>query len=230
MNALLDAFGFGLREGFQPLDGGDEVVDLGGKGLGAWLRVFLWLGRGAFLHLRGFGGRGVLRVVRVVHVGGANGPIFTVWVSSFVVFDRAEGLCLDGLSSGMLAAMAKIYIPFVGLVPVLAALLLGCGDGNEGNNGTACTEEARSSVMAKVVDGAGAAVTDAMVTYTVDGGASKTCDSVAMDGNYVCGYEEAGAFVVTATKGAMTATQNVTIVKTADGCHVEGQSITLTLM
>ncbi len=35
---------------------------------------------------------------------------------------------------------------------------------------------------------------------------------------------------VTATKGAMTATQNITIGKTPDGCHVVGQTITLTLM
>lgn len=127
--------------------------------------------------------------------------------------------------------MANKYLHALGILALLsfsALSALGCGEGGDG--GTACTEEARSSVTVNVKDGAGAAVTDATVTYTVDGGASKTCESILMDGTYVCGYEEEGAFVVTATKGAMTATQNITIGKTPDGCHVEGQTITLTLM
>ena len=111
---------------------------------------------------------------------------------------------------------ALIVFPFSGL--------LGCGTDSVG-----CTLEARSSVMVKVVDAMGAPVTDAMVTFSHEGGAAENCENLLMDGSYTCGYERDGAITVTATKGADTKMQTVTVSKTEDGCHVVGQSITLTL-
>jgi len=114
----------------------------------------------------------------------------------------------------------------IALVSLLG--LAGCGTDSIGPDG-ACTTEARSSVTVKVVDMAGAFVADAVVTFTVDGGASETCELFPDGMSYTCGYERDGQITVTATKGADTKTQSVTVTKTADGCHVEGQSITITL-
>lgn len=80
----------------------------------------------------------------------------------------------------------------------------------------------------KIVTGSGTIVPDAMITFSVDGGPAQACENMS-GGNYVCGYEVAGSITVTATKDGMTQTQTVTIVKTADGCHVQGQTITITL-
>ncbi len=111
------------------------------------------------------------------------------------------------------------------LVGLSSLGVLGCGT----EDPAGCTMEARSSVTVKVVDGMGAPVTDAMLTFSVDGGAAENCDNLNMDGSYTCGYERSGAITVTATKGADMKSQTVTIMKTDDGCHVVGQSITLTL-
>lgn len=110
------------------------------------------------------------------------------------------------------------------LVALASFGLLGCGDEAVG-----CTMEARSSVTVKLVDGTGAPVTDATVTFSVEGGAAEACENLLMDGSYTCGYERSGAITVTATKGADMKTQTVTVTMTDDGCHVVGQSITLTL-
>jgi hypothetical protein len=106
--------------------------------------------------------------------------------------------------------------------------LLGCGSDTDGDD-IGCTLEARSSVTVKVVDAIGTVVTDATVTFSIGGGAAENCE-VFPDGlSYVCGYERDGNFTITATKGMDTKTATVTVNKTADGCHVEGQSITITL-
>ncbi|HRI72624.1 MAG TPA: hypothetical protein PK156_50655 [Polyangium sp.] len=125
----------------------------------------------------------------------------------------------------------NIQLRYFGVV-VMGALsaLAGCGsdldDGGPG--GTACTDLAAASVSVAVVDSAGAAVADAMLTFSVDGGAPQACDNM-MNGSYVCGYEQAGMITISATKGADTATQTVTVSKDGQGCHVVGQSITMTL-
>ncbi len=106
--------------------------------------------------------------------------------------------------------------------------LAACGTDPIGPGG-ACTTEARSSVTVTVVDMAGAIVADAVVTFTVDGGASEACELFPGGMTYTCGYERDGQFSITATKGADTKTQAVTITNSADGCHVEGQSITIKL-
>ncbi len=120
------------------------------------------------------------------------------------------------------------------LVPLVAIALFtlaACGDdnGTGDTTGTNCSLEARSSVTVKVVDAAGAAVTDATVTFSVDGAAAQNCELFPVGSDYVCGYEIEGDFTITVTKGADTKTQNVTVGKTADGCHVEGKTITITL-
>ena len=106
--------------------------------------------------------------------------------------------------------------------------LTACGTDSIGPDG-ACTLEARSSVTVKVVDMAGAVIADAVVTFSVNGAAAETCEAFPDGTSYTCGFEREGQFSITATKGADTKTQAVTVTKTADGCHVEGQSITITL-
>jgi hypothetical protein len=111
------------------------------------------------------------------------------------------------------------------LAAAITAMTAGCGGGNQG---VACTEEARSSVTVTVKDAAGAAVTDATVKYTVDGGEERACDApFAGSTDYVCGYEVDGKFEITATRGAETGTASVTV--TSDECHVIGQKVTITL-
>lgn len=94
--------------------------------------------------------------------------------------------------------------------------------------GTNCTLEAAASVNVEVRDIDGAAVVDADVRYTVDGGDSEACDNFD-DGRYACGYEIAGEFVVTATKAGYAAAQNGVTVKD-DECHVVGESLDLLLL
>ena len=106
--------------------------------------------------------------------------------------------------------------------------LTACGTDSIGPD-VSCTLEARSSVTVKVVDMAGAVIADAVVTFSVNGGAAETCEAFPDGTSYVCGLEREGQFSITATKGADTKTQAVTVTKTADGCHVEGQTITITL-
>lgn len=112
---------------------------------------------------------------------------------------------------------------------MLASLgLAGCGSDGIGGPNQTCTLEARSSLTVKVVDGMGAAVSDATLTFSVDGGAAQNCENF-MDGSYVCGFEIDGTFVVTATKGMATQMQTVVVKLTENGCHVDSQSITMTL-
>lgn len=110
------------------------------------------------------------------------------------------------------------------LAPVLALCLfpLAACSSDE----AACTTLAAVSVTVTVVDSTGAGVTDAELTYTVNGGASKPCEQV-IENTYDCGVEEAGDFVITATRDMATKTANVTV--TSDECHVIGQTLTLTL-
>lgn len=94
-----------------------------------------------------------------------------------------------------------------------------------------CTDIAMASVMVRVEDTDGAAVPDLTVSYQA-GGDVTDCDPAGTDNgkDFVCGYEVDGVITVTASApGFDDATDTVTIVKDADGCHVIGQSITLTL-
>jgi len=116
----------------------------------------------------------------------------------------------------------------------LGLTLAACGDkdAEDSAGGIACTEEARSSVTVSLVDDAGAAIpaeAEPVVEYAVDGGAAVPCDS--MDGaSFVCGYEVAGELTISASaSGFAPASEVVEVPMTADGCHVESQSLTLAL-
>lgn len=110
----------------------------------------------------------------------------------------------------------------------LAPLLPACG------GSIACTAEAVASVSVTVVDEAGQRVEDARVTFTRDGGAEEQaeCVPVVMGtgcARWVAGWEQPGDFVIKATSadGARQAQGQASV---DDGtCHVEGQSLQLTL-
>lgn len=118
------------------------------------------------------------------------------------------------------------------LLPLLAA----CGDkdddsgGSDGSVGSDlnCTTEARVSVTATVETDGGAAVPDATVTWSVDGGAAQGCEAWPESPDYACGFEVAGAITVVASAdGFETASEVVEV--PADACHVVSQTVTLVL-
>ncbi|MDI1444093.1 hypothetical protein [Polyangium sp. 6x1] len=114
--------------------------------------------------------------------------------------------------------MRSLLAPFLSLclIPLAAC----------SSDEVACTTIAAVSVTVTVVDSTEAPVTDAELTYTVNGGAAKPCEQV-VENTYDCGVEESGNFVITATRDAATKTANVTV--TADECHVIGQTLTMTI-
>ena len=108
-------------------------------------------------------------------------------------------------------------------VVLLPLTLLGC---SVPDTGDPCTTEARASVQLLVTPDQETAP-DLTLTYAVDGGAEADCTWVAR-GEAVCGFEETGAFVVTATAtGYAAATFTADVL--AGECHVETVSGTLTL-
>jgi hypothetical protein len=116
------------------------------------------------------------------------------------------------------------------LVLVGLGLMAGCADDDTTTDGIACTAEARSSVTVTVVDGNGDPVTDATVTYTVDGGDPQQAEPFP-DGTFVAGWELAGTFTVTAQKdGFLPAQETVTVAMDEVGCHVVSQTVQLVLL
>jgi hypothetical protein len=102
-----------------------------------------------------------------------------------------------------------------------AVLLSGCPP-------VVCTEIAFAALTVSIQDTAGSPIDSSLleVTFTVDGGGSTPCDDVG-DG-WVCGWETSGDLVVTArADGYEDAEATVTIAR--GECHVEGQTLTLTL-
>ncbi len=113
------------------------------------------------------------------------------------------------------------------LVVLTALVVAGCDDAP-----IVCTEIAVGSVNVTVHDESGDVVEGVALTYTVDGGDSTACQDVGLEpgATFVCGFEADGEITVTATAvGFDDATDTVTIVKTDDGCHVIGQTMTLTM-
>lgn len=90
-----------------------------------------------------------------------------------------------------------------------------------------CTDMAVSSVSLELVDESGASIAGADVRYRVDGGAEQDCEDFG-DGAYVCGWEEAGSFEITA-EAIGFATETFALDVEADECHVETQVIERTL-
>lgn len=91
----------------------------------------------------------------------------------------------------------------------------------------ACTDEVADSVQVNVVDDAGEAVTDAVVTFSTDGGIVQRCTTEG-DGRYACGVELFGDFVINVTRtGFVAASANVTV--DADACHVLTEIVDIAL-
>jgi hypothetical protein len=112
---------------------------------------------------------------------------------------------------------------------LIAAWLLLSGAGCESVEPRICTLEARSSVAVDVRDEQDNPITDAEVVFSVDGSAEEACDGLPT--SYVCGWEREGTFVITARKaGYDDARASVEVGEDEDGCHVAGQSLTLTLI
>lgn len=73
-------------------------------------------------------------------------------------------------------------------------------------------------------DEQGDPITDAEVVFSVDGGEEEACDA-----NH-CGSEREGTFVITARKaGYEDAQKSIVVGPDADGCHVETETLALTL-
>jgi hypothetical protein len=110
---------------------------------------------------------------------------------------------------------------------VLAGILAGfaCSDGGD-DDGVVCTDDFRLSVLVTVLDGE-TVVDDATVEFSVDGDAQRPCDNLE-EGRYACGGEQAGAFLITATRGDQSGSVALTV--TADECHVITEEVTLRLL
>lgn len=115
---------------------------------------------------------------------------------------------------------------------MFALFMIGCDllGGNPGDSGgQACTEMAAASLTLEVLDPQGGAVLDASVHYSVDGSDPTVCDAWG-NGTYVCGYEVAGELTVTVeAEGYLDAQTVATVVMDDVGCHVIGQTASLTL-
>lgn len=121
------------------------------------------------------------------------------------------------------------------IVLVALALLVGC-DGEV--DPQACTEEARSSVVLKILDAdTGDALDEASIVYSVDGG-TETITACTNDDAFVehcdsftLAYEVEGEFEITiSASGYEDQTKTVTIEKTEDGCHVIGKTLTVNMV
>ncbi len=109
------------------------------------------------------------------------------------------------------------------LISCLWLVFVAC-KGGEGD----CTAEAVGSVNVVLSDTLGAPITGATLRYGVDGGAAETACEEMTNGNYVCGWEVAGDFVIEIEKaGYLSATATATV---ADGeCHVVPETVQLSL-
>ena len=129
-----------------------------------------------------------------------------------------------GTTRAMTALMMRsILSPVVVVAFVSCVATVGC------DAGAICDDLAAVSVTATVTDEAGAFVDDAAVAFTVDGGAEQACTFVS-GGEYSCGFEVAGAIVVTARKDGFVDAQSGAVDVEAGECHVSGKTVALTLV
>lgn len=116
------------------------------------------------------------------------------------------------------------------LIVILA--FVGCSSSNSPVN---CTQEARSSVVLKIIDeDTGQVLPQAWVAFSVDGEPQETihCDNDSQGLGYcgalVLAYEVDGIFeMIVSSTGYTDATRTVTISK--DECHVIGQNLTIAM-
>ena len=109
-----------------------------------------------------------------------------------------------------------------------------CGGGDEGITpssppipSTACTTEARTSVLLTAVDHLNAPLPGVNVLYQVNGGTvqNQACEST---GTCAIAFEVSGVFSITASKVGYTPASG-TVTVTRDECHVITERLTLTL-
>lgn len=91
----------------------------------------------------------------------------------------------------------------------------------------ACTAEVVASALVSVQAEDGTPLADSVVTYTVDGGATATCDASGT-GSHTCGEDEVGQFVFEASAFGFQ-TQSASVVVEGDECHALTESVTITL-
>jgi len=95
--------------------------------------------------------------------------------------------------------------------------------------GCSCTQDIQHSARVIVVDGSGAVVSDATVTYCVDGGVERGCSFVGQGSTYLCGWEEIGEFTITARKGMSSDSVTVTVDEEFGCNHPDQPTVTLKL-
>jgi hypothetical protein len=108
----------------------------------------------------------------------------------------------------------------------LALGLLGVGCSSGDDEGLHCAPGVRPSVRVTVVDADGAAVDDAVVTYSLEGMPPLVCRAMG-DGVLVCGLEDQGRFVINGVRGDEVGVVRVDV--RADVCHVITENVTLTI-
>lgn len=105
---------------------------------------------------------------------------------------------------------------------LLLLSLLGCIDE------TGCTAIAVYSTTVALVDESGATIEGATLTYVLDGEGPLPCEEL-VPGEYVCGIEASGHFVITAEKvGYADATAEVDV--GADECHPIPEAVTMEMV
>lgn len=104
-----------------------------------------------------------------------------------------------------------------------SAALVACGGGND----TACTSEARSSVMLTVLDTLGLPMRGYDVAFQIDKGSVQKITCESSDACAIT-YEQSGVFSMTVSKPGFNST-SLDVTVSRDECHVMTQRVTLTL-
>ena len=99
----------------------------------------------------------------------------------------------------------------------------------DGQGPAVCTDEAVTSVLLTLEDDGGGAVSDATVSYSVDGSATAPCDE-GSQGTYFCGAEQLGCFRITVAADGFDPVDAEIVVDDSDECHVLTEELTLFLV
>lgn len=92
----------------------------------------------------------------------------------------------------------------------------------------ACDTSATGSVSVSVSAADGGDVSAAVVSFSVDGGASQPCDAFPGDGEYVCGWEVAGAIDVRVEAVGYLPVDQSVVVEQGE-CHVMPERLAIAL-
>lgn len=119
--------------------------------------------------------------------------------------------------------MTRTLAPLALLVSLSGCIIF---DGTGG--GKACDTSAASSVAVSVSATDGGDVSSAVVTYSVDGSAFRPCDSFPGDGEFACGWEEAGPLAVRVEAIGYVTHEETVFVEQGE-CHVIPQHLDVAL-